>query len=76
MSRNVEAIAKILERHWNDASLGTLSYVLAEWLALNGVLAIDSLTDEQIDLLGDCAENDMRGQFRRDLRRCASGDPE
>ena len=76
MSRNVEKLAEILASgdHREDLEL-------AAYLAARGVLAVDSLTDEQACEIGDgyYLNNEMAEtakDVRAALRRCATGDAE
>ena len=83
MSRNVEAMAALLVQHFgfdaDEFSRRNRAYALADWLASQGILAVDSLTDEQAALLADPYGHDPAGpiaeDFRAALRRCAPGEP-
>lgn len=83
MSRNAEMIAKALHeylsapdgRHYIDFGMHDEPEDfahLATFLASRNILAVDSLTDEQCDLLGAAWSDDVRAA----LRRCATEEPE
>lgn len=83
MNRNVEALAAIL-REWKmtpeQAAVGHLVDIprsMAEYAAARGVLAVDSLTDEQAERAIYCDLDDAYAtpdQLRAALRRCATGE--
>jgi hypothetical protein len=80
---NVEALALLIDQlygatYGDNPTIGGIpspaSVKHATWLAARGVLAVDSLTDEQCAEIHGESYVDSDDKWRAALRRCASGE--
>ncbi len=72
MSANIERLTELLETRWVPYG----PRIVAQWLADNGVLAVDTLTDDQCYGLSDGQHKATRPgwNMRDDLEAIAKGE--